>query len=138
MYTAAAGRARFVDDSLATATPSRLVTMLYDRLCLDLARAEHAQRAGDRTTANAQLQHAQDIVSALHQSLDTTWEGAANLGGLYTYVTGELVQANIANDPERTKACADLLGPLRDAWHEAAKVAAAEATTRSASLSFTA
>jgi flagellar secretion chaperone FliS len=138
MYTAATGRAKFVDDSLTTASPSRLVTMLYDRLCLDLARAEHAQRAGDRVTANTQLQHAQDIVSALHQSLDTAWDGAANLAGLYTFVTSELVEANIRNDPERTRSCAELLAPLRDAWHEAARTAAAETPARSASLSFTA
>lgn len=125
MQNAAAARARFLADAVATASPAKLLTMLYDRLVLDLSRAERAQAAGDRGAANVQLQHAQDVVTELHSSLDTSgWSGAAGLAGLYTFLASELVEANVEGDPARTAACRGLVEPLRDAWHEAAQLSA--------------
>jgi flagellar protein FliS len=121
---AAAARARFVDDALSTATPAQLLTRLYDRLVLDLLRGEQALRAGERAAANAQLQHAQDIVAELLSSLDTSaWEGGPGLASLYAYLLTELVAANVAGDAERVAACRGHVEPLRDAWHEAARLA---------------
>ncbi|MEJ5944049.1 flagellar export chaperone FliS [Pseudokineococcus basanitobsidens] len=123
MQNAAAARARFLADAVATASPAKLLTMLYDRLVLDLSRAERAQEAGDRAVANSQLQHAQDVVTELHSSLDTsgTWAGAAGLAGLYTFLASELVEANVTGDPARTASCRAIVEPLRDAWHAAAQ-----------------
>jgi len=42
-------RSRFLDNAVATAGPQRILVMLYDRLALDIDRAELAQRAGDRS-----------------------------------------------------------------------------------------
>jgi flagellar protein FliS len=119
--TYAAQRARFVDDSIATASPARLLTMLYDRLLLDLSRAEAAQRAGDRAAANVQLLHAQDIVLELATSLRVDgWDGGPGLAALYGYLHSELVQANVSGDADRTALCRQLVEPLADAWREAA------------------
>ena len=60
-----AAQARYRDEAILSASPERLVTMLYDRLMLDLERGEAAQRAGEWQEANAQLQHAQAIVAEL-------------------------------------------------------------------------
>lgn len=123
-YGTAAARARFVDDSLATASPAVLLTRLYDRLVLDLARAEQAQRTGDRAIANAQLQHAQDVVAELLSSLDVTaWDGGPGLAALYGFLLTEMVGANVGSDADRTAGCRALVEPLRDAWHEAARSA---------------
>jgi flagellar secretion chaperone FliS len=140
MYApAAAARARFVNQSVETASPSRLLTLLYDRLCLDLARAEKAQRDGDRPAAHSQLVHAQDIIGALLDGLDTSWAGAQGLAGIYHYLLTELVSANVSGDADRTAACLALVEPLRDTWHEAARTAAAEsAASTPALLSYTA
>lgn len=124
-YGATAARARFVDDALSTATPAQLLTRLYDRLVLDLLRAEQALRAGERGPANTQLQHAQDIVAELLSSLDTSaWEGGPGLASLYSYLLTELVGANVEGDADRVAACRGHVEPLRDAWHEAARLAA--------------
>jgi flagellar protein FliS len=118
-YTAV--RNRYLDDTVATASPATLLTMLYDRLVLDLRRGEDAQRAGDRTSANAQLEHAQDIITELASTLDVTaWDGARQLMSVYAYLLRELIGANVSGDPERTAACRELVEPLREAWHEAA------------------
>jgi len=123
MSTAAytAQRARFVDDSVATASPTRLLTMLYDRLVLDLVRAESAQRGGDREAAGRQLLHAQGIVLELVSALRPEgWEGGPRLAALYGFVHSELVRANTTGDPDATLVCRSLVEPLRDAWHAAA------------------
>ena len=124
-------RARYVNDSIATASPSRLLTMLYDRLVLDLARAEEAQRAKDRSQANACLVHAQAIILELKSSLKVdAWDGGPALASIYTFVYSELVAANVQNDPKRTAVCRELVEPLRDAWHEAARTAGASGAAR--------
>ena len=121
-------RARYLADSVATASPAKLLVMLYDRLVVDLNRGEQALIAGDRAEANTQLKHAQDIVTELHVSLDLqAWDGAAGLASLYTFVETELINANIRGDAAKVAAVRDLIEPLRETWREAiAAVAATE------------
>jgi flagellar secretion chaperone FliS len=117
----AAQRARFVDDSIATASPARLLTMLYDRLVLDLVRAETAQESGDRAAASKQLLHAQEIVLELVSSLrHDEWDGAAGLASIYSFLHSELVRANMTGDAVCTRACRLLVEPLAEAWRAAA------------------
>ena len=127
MHATAAARATFVDHSLDTASPSRLLVLLYDRLYLDLARGEQAMRAGDRPLAHGQLVHAQEIVGALMDSLDGSWTGAEQLSSIYQYLLTELMGANVAGDADRVAACRDIVEPLRETWREAAATAASEA-----------
>ena len=60
--SAASLRARYLGDAVATSSPQQVLVMLYDRLALDLERAQKAVAAGDRSEASEQLQHAQAIV----------------------------------------------------------------------------
>ena len=114
-------RARYLQDSIGTASPGKLLTMLYDRLVLDLNRAETAQRESSREEASAALLHAQEVVLELHSTLDPArWEGGPALSAVYVYLLAELVRANTTGDPSRTAACRALVEPLRDAWHQAA------------------
>lgn len=123
-YTAQAQR--YVGDAITTASPARLVTLLYDRLVEDLHRAEAAIGARDHATSNEHIQHAQDVVLELALSLRTeAWSGAASLASIYSFLLGELTSANVAKDLDRVSSCRGLVEPLRDAWHEAALAAAA-------------
>ena len=113
-------RNRYLQDSVNTASPAKLLLMLYDRLILDLGRAEEALRAGEREVANAEVNHAQEIVIELRVSLDVeAWSGAPGLANLYGFLLTELIGANIAKDAGRIAACRGLVEPLRDAWREA-------------------
>lgn len=124
--SAAALRARYLGDSVATASPQQLLVMLYDRLALDLERAEAALAAGDRTEAGNQLRHGQDIVFELRSSLRVdVWEGGPRLAALYTWLIKELMQANVKGDRNRVAACRQVVEPLRDAWRQAAASLAA-------------
>jgi flagellar protein FliS len=119
--SAAALRARYMGDTVATASPQQLLVMLYDRLALDLERAETALDARDRDEARVQLQHAQEIVFELRSSLKVdVWEGGPRLDALYGWLIGELVQANIKGDRNRVSSCRHVVEPLRDAWRQAA------------------
>jgi flagellar protein FliS len=119
-------RDRYLQDSINTASPGRLLIMLYDRLVLDLAQAEEALRTGDQETAHEKAIHAQEIVLELRTSLNLeAWSGAAGLANLYGYLLTELIGANIARDADRVAACRELVEPLRDAWREAAAAAVA-------------
>jgi flagellar secretion chaperone FliS len=119
-------RSRYLGDSVATASPQRILVMLYDRLVLDLERAEIALDTGDRTEAAAQIQHAQDIVFELRESLRVdAWEGGPRLAALYSWMITELVQAGVKRDRNRVSACRQIAEPLRDAWRQAVATLAA-------------
>ncbi|HVW35010.1 MAG TPA: flagellar export chaperone FliS, partial [Acidimicrobiia bacterium] len=92
-------RNRYVGDSVSTASPARLVTMLYDRLVRDLAGAEVALGGRDLAAANAALVHAQEIVWELAAGLDATkWSGGPALAALYQFMISELLAANVKKD----------------------------------------
>jgi flagellar secretion chaperone FliS len=119
--SAASLRNRYLGDAVATASPQQVLVMLYDRLALDLERAQVAAAAGDREAASQQLQHAQEIVIELLASLQVdAWEGGPRLAALYNWLIGELVQASIKTDGNRISACRQVVDPLRDAWRQAA------------------
>ena len=120
-YGAQAQRSQYNREAILSATPARLLTMLYDRLLLDLGRAEAAQAVQNWPVASENLLHAQAIVSELSSSLNvTTWDGAEGLLALYNYVSTALISANINRDVERTRESIAMLEPLRQGWHEAA------------------
>jgi flagellar protein FliS len=118
-------RDRYLQDSINTASPAKLLVMLYDRMILDLNHGEEALRADDRALANDKVSHAQEILIELRTTLHVDeWEGAPGLANLYGYILTELIGATIARDPDRVGTCRKLLEPLRDAWREAAAAAA--------------
>jgi len=116
-------RSRYVNSSVDTMSPGRMIVALYDRLVLDLERAEGAIDARDIETTNECLTHAQLILAQLHDSLDTErWPAGRNLAGLYLFVQSELITANIEKDRALVVSCRELIVPLRDAWKEAAGI----------------
>ncbi|KFF61082.1 flagellar protein FliS [Cryobacterium sp. MLB-32] len=121
MPNAEARRARYNREAVLSATPVRLLTMLYDRLLLDLNRAEAAQVDENWGVASENLLHAQAIISELTTSLNVdAWNGGEGLFALYTYVSTALMRANTHRDVARTQESIALLEPLRLTWHEAA------------------
>jgi len=130
-----AARALYNRDAVLSASPERLLTMLYDRLLLDLQRAETAQAGEAWEAASPHLMHAQEIVAQLMSSLKPElWDGGPSLLALYQFVTKSLIGANAYRDIERTRECIALLEPLRTAWHEAAAQVAVTAPMRGQAL----
>jgi len=118
-------RAQYNQDAILSASPNRLLTMLFDRLMLDLQRAEAAQSEQDWNRASPYLTHAQDIVAELAGTLDVErWDGGQNLLALYLFSSTKLVSANVERSIERTREVIAIMEPLRQTWHEAAAIVA--------------
>lgn len=114
-------RAAYVGQMVTTASPPRLLVMLYDRLLLDLQRAVECQKAAEHVKAGGHLMHAQEIVLELNSSLrHDVWDGAHQLAALYAWLHTELVRANVQRSLDITQGCLEVLTPLADAWRQAA------------------
>lgn len=122
-------RQRFVDDAVLTASPAKLLCLLYDRLQLDLKLAVEALAEGDRADATRSIAHAQEILLELRASLDVdAWEGGPGLAALYGYLLTRLGKASIDGDATIVTECLGHVVPLREAWHRAASAGAGGAS----------
>ena len=119
--TYSAARARYASDSTDTASPARLLTMLYDRLVSDLASAEAAMHRGDIAVTGERIGRAQEILLELAASLDLDiWPEGEPLRRLYFWMVSELWTARLRKQPHKIAECRQLAEPLRDAWRIAA------------------
>jgi flagellar protein FliS len=127
MTTAAAMRARYARDGKTTASPNRLLLMLWDRLVLDVEVGVTAMREKDFATSSKRLQNAQAILMQLRSTLDLEkWPAGRSTADLYVFLYQELVAANIGRDSERARTTIPMLRSLRDTWHKAAQLVAKE------------
>ncbi len=95
----ASARNAYMGGMVSTASPARLLVMLFERLGTDVDRAIASQEAGDFLAASPHLIHAQEIVLELRSSLDhDVWDGAARLDSIYSWLHRELIRANISRD----------------------------------------
>jgi len=121
------------DHAVSTASPAKVVVLVFQRLTLDMERALVAIEAG--RSPHDHLIHAQELLTALLDALDVeAWEHAPRLASIYAHVHRSLVQANVDKDSARIRACLDIIGPLRDAWAQAATSTGDIAATRIASV----
>ncbi|MCX6396467.1 MAG: flagellar export chaperone FliS [Propionibacteriales bacterium] len=121
-------RATYMDASIATASPARLLVMLYERLVLDVQRGLDAQQRNDLQETHRQLTHAQDIVMELHSSLKVeAFSGGRDLAALYGYLHSRLILANMRKDADITAECLQIVTTLCDTWRQAALESATSA-----------
>lgn len=108
-----------VETSVSSASPHRLVAMLFDALSDALARARGAMQAGQIAEKGQAIGHAVRIVEeGLRSSLNLDKGGAiaADLNRLYGYLAARLTHANLHNDAAALQECSDLIEPVRSAW----------------------
>lgn len=121
----------YAAQSVQTASPAQLVTMLYDRILVALSRARQAVTS-DRTAGfgvvNAELQRAQDILAELRHTLDHDNGGAiaGNLDALYGYCLERVVRANVTKELNELDVVERIVGDLRAAWAEACQSGASQ------------
>ncbi len=116
-YQAAA--ATYRDHAITTASPARIIVLLFERLALDIERALHALET--EQSANDHLVHAQEILIALLDALDTNaWEHAPQLANIYITVHHDLVTANVEKNQTLLHQSLTTITTLKDAWTHAA------------------
>ena len=118
--TSPALRERYLGNSVSTASPGRLLVMLYQRLVRDLTQAEMALRSGEpRDRVGPAVARAGHRHRTTRLPRPRAWDGAGSLAKIYGFLLGELIAANIQADPDRAASCRDLVTPLVDAWQQA-------------------
>lgn len=116
---------RYRADGMASTPPGRLLVMLYDRLQIDLERAEEAIAGGSVEAAHRALVHAQEIVFELKLALDVTvWPEGQALDDIYEYLLRQLVVANTTKSAAVVHECQGIVAPLAESWHDALRLSA--------------
>jgi flagellar secretion chaperone FliS len=111
----------YKESAILTATPERLVVMLYDGARRFLFQAAVAMRDGNIEQSNNRLQRAEAIIDELNTTLDmSAGEVADRLRAIYVFSGRHLMQARIKRDPEMIDEVSRLLDTVGDAWREIA------------------
>jgi len=114
-------RAAYLESTVATASPTRLLLLLLERLELDARRAHVAQQEADFEGAHRHLVHAQEIILELSSTLNVdAFVGGQELARLYGWLYQQLVHANIARDPDATADCLPIIADIAQVWRDAA------------------
>lgn len=107
-----------VQSSISEADPHTLIRMLFDGALERLSIARGAIERGDAALKGESISRVIAIVDTLRVSLDLDGgdELAANLRGLYEYMTDRLLEANRSERGELLVEVASLVRELREAW----------------------
>ena len=128
-----------LETGIASASPHKLIVMLYDGALVALLSAKTNIAANNIAAKGMAISKAITIIdNGLRASLDKEAGGeiAANLDALYDYMSRRLLHANLSNDVPAIDEVHRLLSDLRGAWvtigekvgQPAAAVAAAAAS----------
>lgn len=108
-----------LETGIASASPHKLIVMLYDGALVALRTAKANMVAGNIPAKGVAISKAITIIdNGLRVSLDKTAGGtiAENLDALYDYMSRRLFQANLHNDVAIIDEVHNLLADLRGAW----------------------
>jgi len=112
----------YKETNIKTASPVKLVIMLYDEALRQIDTAIELMEQGDKRLdrVNNAIIRAQDMVTELTVSLDFEKGGdlARNLNNIYFYFNQQLLDANIRKKPEILKPVRKLMAELREAWQQ--------------------
>jgi flagellar secretion chaperone FliS len=110
-----------LETGVEAASPQRLVVMLYDGAIRSMMAARAAFASGDVAQRGEAISKAISIIDeGLRPALDLENGGeiAANLLGLYEYVSNRLLYANLKGDEASVEEAARLMTELRAAWEQ--------------------
>jgi len=128
---AAASRSAYRHAAVETATPERLLLMLYNGALRFLNKGAQALRDDNPAEANEALTRALDIIAELNVTLNMEAGGeiALSLRDLYNFYGHEVLLANIRRDPDRLEPVIGFFEDFRKVWTEAASSLRSPAVT---------
>lgn len=120
--TYAARTASYREMEVLSASPARLVVMLFDHLAVQLQRAKIAVERDDVALRAQSMGKARAIVSELLSTLDFEKGGAIarELSGIYTFMLNEMVDVGMRRDAGRIGKLVFIATELRDGFSGAA------------------
>ncbi len=107
-----------VSSAVNSASPHRLIGMLFDGALTALARAKGMMERQDVEGRTQQIKKACEIVVGLKGSLDhdAGSDVAANLDNLYNYMITRMVAANRENDIAAVDEVSKLIAEVKSGW----------------------
>jgi len=107
-------------NQITTASPKKLVILLYEGAIKALRLAELGLEENKLDLVNKNLIKAQDIITELQTTLDMDAGGeiAEQLAALYDYFLNELYQANIKKDNKNIVYVREKMTELLESWEE--------------------
>ncbi|UWG98312.1 flagellar export chaperone FliS [Dehalobacter sp. DCM] len=117
-------QAAYKQAAVETASPDKLLIMLYTGAIKFLRLAEKALQENKLEAANNHLIRVGDIINELNTTLNMEAGGeiAANLRALYEFYQGEVIKANIKKDPAYLQPVIEFFEAYRDIWMETARI----------------
>lgn len=117
------GYAKYQQNQLQTASPSRLLIAAYDGAIRFCGNAAEEMKKGNLDNQNYQINRVIaiicELISALREDVDPTL--VSRLKSLYAYVIEKLGYANIQQDMASLDEAVNILKELRETWVEAEK-----------------
>ncbi|MEH6625177.1 MAG: flagellar export chaperone FliS [Motiliproteus sp.] len=109
-----------VSSAVSSASPHKLVAMLFDGALTALARAKGMVERDDIEGRTKQINKVCEIIVGLKGSLDLEQGGevAANLDRLYDYILGRMLIANRDGDTEVLGEVSTLINELKSGWDQ--------------------
>lgn len=121
MTAYATANTAYQQQAVLTATPGRLVVMLYDGALRFLFQSAAAMREGSFPQADEKLKRAEAIVNELLVTLDMSQgEVSERLQAIYVFCNRLMLEARAERDAGKLDTTRELLGELREAWAEIA------------------
>ncbi len=113
----------YFEEEILSASPLRLVCLLYQGAIAELRSARKFLAAGQVPERCAAISKACDIIAELTASLDSDSGGetATRLLELYTYCTGQLLKANLRKEDGPLAEVLGLLTTLSEGWAQLAE-----------------
>jgi len=123
----------YSENIVKTASPAKLIEMLYEKSIELLNDAKQELEKEDFIATNERIKRVQDIVTELNLSLDMEKGGniAASLRALYNYIYRLLIEGNTKRNPEKIDEASFYFKELLEAWRSAMKAVGNTANMKS-------
>lgn len=108
----------YKQNSVQTASPAKIILMLYDGAVKFCNIAEEAMKENDVEKANVNIQKAQKIIVQLRVSLDTKYPVSQEFDRVYDYIYRRLVEANMKKDVTVLEDAQRHIRTMRETWKE--------------------
>ncbi|MGY3746501.1 flagellar export chaperone FliS [Vagococcus salmoninarum] len=112
--------AMYKNNQILTASPKRLIELLYEGAIKNIKLAELALDTVDFESVNRYSTKAQSIILELKNALNPTAGGeiTEQLNQIYDFMFERLVSANIEKQPEKFELVRKMLEELKTTWNE--------------------
>ncbi|NBI27740.1 flagellar export chaperone FliS [Chengkuizengella marina] len=112
---------KYLQTSIQTASPAKLLIMLYDGAIKFSKLAIAAIEDKNFEAANTNIVKVQNIINEFMVTLDQKADIAKDLMKLYEYIMHRTTEANMKKDVQIIEEVIDFLQQLKETWVEASK-----------------